>query len=409
MRWLFVDPTNRSEMEFRARTLRSIDAWWQAFAAQTDKFDALFSRSDDWDLPAWMDEHLGAVEPRLMWEFGPALRQKGHRLVVTPEAAHELRPLVRTLIERAPPLAGWEFYEYRLPEDFRQALRSISGRTGEDIAGTLFRARPARGGRIDLTFSIPFCRDEGDRTALHAAFVACECLLGERLLDERVGAIEVVPPRERWLAQLIERLADDEHQPWLALDELRSVFADQVAGMVDRLPLQPCCDWIDEAHWATITLEPPPRAEYPQRSDLFVAVTGALDVWKAAHSSSAFYSTCHSRCGETFCYVKLDGRDGLSADSPFADRGDIEDALSAALRAEKLGCVIGGGTGQVYSYIDLALTDLRLGVNVVREALQQGGVPPRSWILFFDEILADEWVGVYDEAPPPPVGPASRR
>jgi hypothetical protein len=401
MRWLFIDPTNRTEMEFRARTLGAIDAWWEAFSAQEQRISALFSRADEWDLPSWMHEHLGGIDPRLMWEFGPAVRQKGHRLVITPEAIHSLRPLVRTILDRAPARPGWEFYAFRLAENFETALRTISGRTGEDIAGTLFRAKRGRGRRIDISFCIPFCRDEEDRTALHAAYVACESLLGEQLLDERVGTISVLPPRERWLARMIEKLAAEEDEPWLPLAELSETVDELVDGLIDELPLQPCADWISTTRWATIELEPLPRSERRPRSDLYVAVTGALDTWQAAHSSGGFYSACHSRCGETFCYVKLDGREGLSSTSLFGDRGEIEDALNQALDEERLGCVTGGGTGQRYSYIDLALTDLRLGVNMARETLQRARVPHCSWILFFDAELACEWVGVYDETPPP--------
>ncbi len=255
-----------------------------------------------------------------------------------------------------------------------------------------------------MTFSIPFCRDEEDHTALHAAFATCECLLGEKVLDQRIGAINVVPPRERWLARVIERFAADDDAPWLPLGELRTTVGELIDELVDALPLQPCSEWIEDARWATIELQPPQRDDYAQRSDLLIAITGTLDTWRAAHHAASFYSTCHSRCGETFCYVKIDGREGFPPDSSFSDRREIEDALSDALRRENLGCVTGGGTGLAYAYIDLALTDVRLGVNLVREVLQHGHVPSRSWILFFDAELAHEWVGIHDKTPAPPVG-----
>ena len=215
-----------------------------------------------------MHERLGAIDERLMWEFGPALKQKGHRLIITPEAEHGLRPIVHTLVERAPQIAGWEFYEYRLPERLETALRAVAGRTGEDVAGTLFRARIGRGRRIDLTFSIPFCRDEDDRTALHAAFVACECLLGEQMLDERVGMISVVPPRERWLARMMEKIAAEGNAPWLPLAQLRESVDYFVAAMNDELPLQPYGESIEANRWATIELKPQPRDDYDRRQRL---------------------------------------------------------------------------------------------------------------------------------------------
>jgi hypothetical protein len=87
-----------------------------------------------------------------------------------------------------------------------------------------------------------------------------------------------------------------------------------------------------------------------------------------------FHSERFSKCGETFCYVKLDGKDGLDEEK-FPDKAAIEDALDEVLRPRRLGCHIGGGTGLRYSYIDLALTDVQQGLDAVRRRLREGNVP----------------------------------
>jgi hypothetical protein len=87
----------------------------------------------------------------------------------------------------------------------------------------------------------------------------------------------------------------------------------------------------------------------------------------------------------------------------FKDKSEIEDALDAILMSNRLGCVIGGGTGRRYSYIDLALIDLKQGIDAIRRVLVEGKIPKRSWIQFFDSTLAQEWVGIYDDSPPPPM------
>ena len=74
-----------------------------------------------------MRKHLQAINEHLMWEFGPAVQGKGHRLVVTPESRRYLRPLVRQVLERTPKLGGWDFYLYRLPEDFGQTHLTVKG------------------------------------------------------------------------------------------------------------------------------------------------------------------------------------------------------------------------------------------------------------------------------------------
>jgi hypothetical protein len=135
---------------------------------------------------------------------------------------------------------------------------------------------------------------------------------------------------------------------------------------------------------------------------LFVGKSANPSLWISAHSGGLFFSERFSRCGETFCYVKLDGSQGLGEEG-FADKSEIEDALDTALKPDKLGCCFGGGTGRRYSYIDLALTDVKKGIHSTRKRLQAGKVPKRSWILFFDSDLAAEWVGVYDDSPQPPM------
>lgn len=82
-------------------------------------------RKARWDLPRWMDDHLHPIHPKIMWEYGPAVSGDGHRFVLTPESAHELRPLVAKILERAPSIPGWEFYDARLPEDLESMKATV--------------------------------------------------------------------------------------------------------------------------------------------------------------------------------------------------------------------------------------------------------------------------------------------
>src|SRR4029453_14791094 len=102
MRWLFPDLTDPQEAAQAREKMQAIERWWQAFQAKATDIGALFSRKSEGDLPRFMEDTLRAIHPRLMWEFGPAVRQQGHRLVITPESQRWLRPLVRTILQRAP-------------------------------------------------------------------------------------------------------------------------------------------------------------------------------------------------------------------------------------------------------------------------------------------------------------------
>ncbi len=332
-----------------------------------------------------MHDTLQAVHPNLMWEYGRGLHG-GHRLVVTPEAEHGLRPLVEVLIARAPTLDGWEFYGHRVREPHEMLAPTISGRCGSDLLLTAAAAERGDLNRVDLTFvrKTKLLRSTRNQ-ALEQAFVATETLVGEECMNRWIGEIDV---------------ARRVQHPVL-LPALATHVDDVVTAITDSLPKQPYSSRIDNDDWSMLELKPDAAEDYSRHDDLLVAVTADVELWRACHLDPQFSSKRFSRVGEVFCFLKIDGADGLD-DSSFDDRGDIDDAVSEALAQEGLGCTIGGGTGRRYSYIDLAVVNPERSIPLIQRVLQQGGIPRRSWILFFDSDLQREWVRVPDDAPAPP-------
>ena len=91
LRWRFPHP---SEDEARQQVLGKIDAWWEAFAAERERLAALVPHAVG-EVAAFMQRHLGAIDPALAWELGPEPGdQAPHVLVVTAENRARLRPLV---------------------------------------------------------------------------------------------------------------------------------------------------------------------------------------------------------------------------------------------------------------------------------------------------------------------------
>jgi hypothetical protein len=402
LRWRFFDPTNGRETAVRERVVSKIDAWWREFASKTDELSARFAQKTRWDLSGWMAENLGTIAPQLMWEFGPGVQGGAHRLVITPEARHDLRPLVATIFERAPVIDGWEFYPHRLPEDLASTILTVDARAGCDIRNFQVRANRGDHHRIDLRYASPSVSKVGDQNAFNAAFVATETLLGESCLDRWIGAIEVGPlPGRKGFGSLFRSLRPAQNH-FLPLERMKDTVEAVIGSIVDQLPPRPHVDSFDEAEWSLWKLEPEISDDYFMQLDLFVVLSVNPAMSQAARGGGLFFSERFSRCGETFCFVKVDRSQGLD-DSQFAERSEIQDALDEVLKPEKLGCCIGGGTGRRYSYVDLALVDVDRGIHAIRRRLQAGNVPKRTWIQFFDADLAAEWVGIFDESPPPPM------
>jgi hypothetical protein len=365
-----------------------IDNWWKAFVGHSTNLRNTFCNRTDFDVAGFMFKNLQAIDASMMWEFGPALNVKGHRLVITPEDRKDLRPLVTEILNRAPALEGWEFYPYRPPVDFDHAKTTVESRTGTPLVGLNFTGEINEINQVDLAFIILDAKDkESGELAHRQAFVMVESILGEEILDKWIGAIEISDSLSR----------GNNHKP---ISELGIWVNDQIRKIKQALPSKPFYERANDEQWTLFKITPPKEKEYVRQEDMIVAKTMCIPLWKNAHSRASFTSERFSKIGEIFCYVKLDGREGLDG-TLFEDKSEIEDALDNALISEKLGCNIGGGTGLQYSYIDLALTDLDKGIAVVQNVLRNGRITRKSWILFFDSELESEWIGVWDDSPPP--------
>ncbi|HEY3497699.1 MAG TPA: hypothetical protein VGK73_23540 [Polyangiaceae bacterium] len=391
VRWDYRFGVPAEEEQRRKELEARIEAWWSAFAERRDAVSDLFGSRASWDLPAWMSDTLQAIDEALMWEYGPALRTEGHRLVITPESRRDLRPLVRHVLRAAPALPGWEFYAHRLPEPLELARFTVEGRCGTATQFSEASVSLGEHNRIDLKFSGPEPLKED--TAVHEAFVLTEALLGEEVLDVWVGRIEVQPRPKRGLFRSLARTTE-----LVPLADLRAHVESLISSIRERQIDMTSLHETEE--WSLLELKPEQQADYTGQEDLFLAKTPNLPLWEAVHAEG-FHDQRFGRAGEIFCYLKVDGSNGLEG-SKFADKGEIEDALDAALQPAGRGRSIGGGTGLRYSYVDLALQNPAEALPAIRALLSDAKLPKRSFILFHDCERRSEWVGVYDDTPAPP-------
>ncbi len=386
MRWIFPDARDAQESHDRQIKVGQIDAWWTEFAKRTDDLDSLFSRKSKWDLPAWMQRHLGAVSESLMWEFGPS--DVGHRLAITPEHKKHLRPLVHEILRRAPKLPRWRFIGGRPPESVDMTRQMVEAKSRAPFAAAEVCVQRGAANSIDLAFLMPKSAD--DQLAMTQSFYAAESLLGEEILDKWIGVIEPVRKKEKGY--------------WVPLDRLHATVEASISSIRDQMSPNPIPARSEKAEYVSLQLKPDgvgQRADCPGRSDMLVATTRLLEPWRYFHEGRNFYSERFSRCNERFCYVKIDYR-SWPRQQIVEFRGRIEDSLEPVLESRALGTTTGGGTGWMYTYIDLVLHDVNQAIPAIRDACRMAKAPRRSWLLFFDCEWRDEWVGIWDETPAPP-------
>lgn len=387
-RWVFTNELTENEKQVHNQVCQLIDNWWQEFSKNQQKIDDAFTKGSNFDIVKFMNGNLNCIHENISWEFGPAVNGNGHRLVITPESYKQLRPLVNEILKRAPKFERWEFYGYRLPESYEAAIETVKSRTGGQIDDLKVQSEINDLNQVNLYFTRETCKTEQDfNQAFNDAFVTIESILGEENLDKWIGAIEVD-----------NKLKDSlEVKP---ISELNDLFTNKLHEIKYNQLQEPHFKTSKSASWSMLELKPQEQKDYPQQTDIFVAKAMNLPMWQTAHSGNLFYSERFSKFGETFCYIKLDGTQGLDEEK-FEDKGAIEDALDSILIKEQVGCFIGGGTGLKYSYIDLALTDLDKGIKLVKEILRNGNINKNSWILFYDSELEYEWIGIWDDSPKP--------
>jgi hypothetical protein len=386
MRWHTAGYESPEEAAEREIAIGKIDAWWHAFSASAGMIDAYFAKPDahpDFDLPEWMHEHLGNIDERLMWEYGPAVNGGKHRLVITPESARQLRPLVGEILQRAPD-GGFEFYGARLAETFDDGIATAEARTGSRIVLTGIQCARGPGNRIDVQVTVGSKADEQELDlAWSQAIIFCTTWIGEELAD-------------RWLGY-IDTIASEKPGP--PLGSFKAQFESVKGECLTARQTQPYHTLARESGWSLVRMQPDPEHEITRRSDLFVYRTMDMEFFRTIRNSIPFYSDRFSANAERFCYLMLDGRDAEM--EGFEDKSEIEDALDGALIPTRLGAVVGSGTGTRYSYIDLAVTDLDRAIGTIVDVMRNGRIVKDAWILFHDDEWHEEWIGIYADTPRP--------
>lgn len=364
--------------------------WWAFFMEAEDKISDYFMHGIDFNVVEFMQDNLQCINSNLMWEFGPAISKKGHRLVITPESRKDLRPLVKAILENAPELSNWEFFDYRLPENIQSARSVVEAKTGYSLTDVYFSGTRQNFNLIDLTFIFLNIKDDATaKTAQYQSVLIAEHLLGGEIFDKWIGAITI----ENHLPE------DESHIP---INQLSRWIKNEITAIRSTLPDNGFHELLDNIEWTLYELEPVQKEAYPRQEDMILGKTLCVPLWENSKCNNSFSSERFSKSGEIFCYIKIYRVDNFQSEN-IEMKSQLEETIDNAILPLKLGCIIGGGIGLQYTYIDLALLDLEKGVTAIKDALQKRNVPKKSWILFFDSELEAEWIGIWDDSPAPPM------
>ncbi|MGE0210798.1 MAG: hypothetical protein AB7S41_03805 [Parvibaculaceae bacterium] len=386
------DPLSWFARRIEPGLVRRIDAFWRTFAENADRIRGQIDQTESFDTASFMIETLAPISPDLMFEFGPGSDGR-HSLAITTEWQDALAVFARALLVRAPTVEGFQFTDVRPPCQPEEAVPAIEARCGGHFPPMVWSVNRGDFNLVDVSYRAENSHVPDERLQW-VAETAVSTVLGEQDVREWIGII-----------------GSQQDSDWhdmaqgVGLENLRDAFLERVRAIQAGLPKKPHWQTAGEVgqKWFRATLEPEPAQDYGARYDSRTIIGSREDIVQCWLAGARFSSARFSNHLETFCYLKIDG----SVDDPLPrhdSREALEIALNDVLRPNGLGAVYGGGTGLRYSYIDLALQSFPDAVGRIQDCLQKSEVTPRCWILFWDDVLTQQWIGARPDSPPPPVG-----
>ena len=275
----------------------------------------------------------------------------------------------------------------------RADVRSV---TGHEIGNARVRAGITRGHLLDVVVYLTGSSGSSDVHAGHAAELAVEGCLGERVVDDWISAITSAPLPRSGPIRLVQH--NEELARTFALSELPQAVERAALGVQRALPDERLDVVAARNDWVMLEVGEGEGGAAAQ-ADLLLASTFLPEMLKCFLEGAPFSSIRFARHGERFAYLKYESTGDLR--ERVASRQALEDALDARLRSQGLGAVVGNGVGLGHCYVDLALLDVEQALPELMQIARRAGLPGKSWVLFCDTEWHFEWVGVWEHTPPP--------
>lgn len=342
--------------------------------------------------------HLRALDEALGLEVDVRSEAERFLYVLGTDGASSTA-LAEAIVEQAPQVWPWTIATRRPPTALETALRRVRQDTGFELSVARARVGVGRGHGVEVVLGSHWFRGADDEEALGAAELLVSTLVGDQVFEHWITGVEVATARRPSPLRVV---GQEEKSLPLALPELQDAVFNAVHRITSSLPEQPYHRFCEHGEWVLFEVSELPQvnvAERPPLPDLRMATTMCPEMLKCFLSAAPFASERFSAHDEHFCYLQL--RIDGSEEERLRARTDYEEDLDRILVPGGLGCVVGAGLGDRFMYIVLAVQALDPTISVIVRRLRQLGAARESWIRFCDDKWRDEWVGAYDDTPPP--------
>ena len=320
-----------------------VAAFWEWYGSVAERFYEEIENKRCGELQPEVSAKVDVLLPDMGWVFGPGEGGEGHSFTLTPEGNAHKRLVAQYWLRCAPQLPGWTFYGSRQPSELHRGGHSIRIDGKEFGAHEIWLTPQVDADRevVDLMVWHPLFEQIEERLRWTVTFLWLDEALGEDGVSQRIGEI---------------KLGDEKLAGAIPLSELPEFISE-----LER-----------DREWRRI----PPHARYFSyqrknpargaglREDILTGTTRHLKLIQ----DFPMETNPLGKIGVEYVMVAIP-MSLLPDGEQVAARGEVEDALEAALGRERSGEVLGGATGLENAYIDLVLYDAGRSRSLVKSVL----------------------------------------
>lgn len=336
-----------------------VRGFWQWYAAQAPRFYAEIEAGRSPGLADEVSTKVDEFLPGFAWCFGPGANGRGHSFTLSGEANRHKQFITEFWRTQAPQLDGWTFYSAKQPSgELDGWVLEVGGNRFAPLEFWLAPSLQPDEEKIDIVAWHPLFSQLEERDQWGVFFLVLDEVLGEVGTQTWIGEIKMGT----------QRLADS-----MPIKELPQ-FIEKTkveTGWNKHSPTET---------WSTYQF-PEPHDRFP-RADVIAGSTRHLTLLGEHLEAEGNMDDPLEGLGADFVFVQFDAA-FLPEGEETAARGNIEDALEAALEAANAGITLGGAHGTRFAYVDLLLFDGERSLNLVRDVLVREGLPKGTAIEFF--------------------------
>jgi len=343
----------KQELTFKAR----VRQFWEWYSEVAPRF---YQAIEDKKCPGLATEVSTKVDellPGFAWVFGPGANDNGHSFTLSGEGVLHRQLLAKYWHSQAPSLPGWTFYAARQPSSIKGQRIEIGGQSFDPIAFWLTPSVNREQEKVDVNVWHPLFGSMEERDRWTVLFL---------FLDEVLGEFGT----EQWIGEI--KLGDQQFANAIPLEEL-PLFLNKLEAETGWKKSPP--------GEAGVVYQISERNQSFLRGDIIVGSTTNSRLVNEYISSQGNLSDPLAGTGADYIFIAIDVKFFPDVKKLTEDRGIIEDALAAALRAD--GRVLGGAFGNQNAYIDLMTFNGQNSIEIVRHVLMKQKLPDRTSINYF--------------------------